>query len=59
MPRKPHLKPKPNAADDSGSNTKDASFNCNLNMASLSSSKSSVSTGKIPANTIGFTSSKP
>ncbi len=37
----------------------EASFNCSLSMQSRSSSKSSVFTGKIPANTIGFTSWKP
>ena len=58
-PRKPQRKPKPKACDVSNSNVNEASFNCNFSMQSLNSSKASVSTGKIPANTIGFTSSKP
>ena len=59
IPRKPQRKPKPSAADDSGSNVKEASFNCNFSREARKSSKSSVSIGYTPANTIGFTSSKP
>ena len=47
------------ACEVSNSKVKEASFNCNFSIQSLSSSNSSVFTGYIPANTIGFTSSKP
>ncbi len=59
IPRNPQRKPKPNACEVSNSNVSDASFSCSLSMQSRNSSNASVSTGKIPANTIGFTSSKP
>jgi len=58
-PRKPQRKPKPSAALLSGVQVRLASFSCSFSMASRSSSYSSVSTGKMPAQTMGFTSSKP
>ena len=58
-PRKPQRKPKPNACEVSSSYVSDASFSCSFSMQSRSSSNFSVSTGKMPAKTIGFTSSKP
>ena len=59
IPKNPQRKPKPKAALLSAAKTKEASFNCNFSIEDLNSSKSSVSTGYIPAKTIGFTSSKP
>ena len=59
IPKKPQRNPKPNAAELSGSKTSDASFNLSFSNEVLNSSKSSDSTGYIPAKTIGFTSSKP
>ena len=53
-PRKPQRKPKPSAVDDSGSYTREVSLSLSLSSASRSSGKSSPSTGKIPANTMGF-----
>src|SRR5690606_24788590 len=32
IPKNPQRKPNPNAADDSGSNTNDESFNCNFSI---------------------------
>ncbi len=59
-PKNPQRKPKPKCLRSFQSHKlSEASFNCSLSMQSRSSSKSSVTTGKIPANTIGFTSSKP
>ena len=58
-PRKPQRKPKPNATEDSGWKVSEASFNCNFSKDARKSSKSSLSIGYTPANTIGFTSSKP
>ena len=58
-PRKPHRKPKPKAALLSGVQVRLASLSWSFSMASRSSSYSSVSTGKMPAHTMGFTSSKP
>ena len=56
MPKKPQRKPKPSACDVSSSKVSEASFNCSLSIQSRSSSKASVSTGNIPAKTIGLTS---
>ena len=53
-PKKPHRNPKPRAADDSGSKTRAASFNCNLSSASRSIGYSAPSNGNNPENTIGF-----
>ena len=53
-PRNPHLNPKPNAVDVSGSNTKEASFSFNLFNASLKSSNFVDSIGYNPQNTIDF-----
>ena len=58
-PRNPHRKPKPSACEVSNSKVSEASLSWSLSIQSLNSSKSSVTTGKIPANTIGLTSSKP
>ncbi len=59
MPKNPQRKPKPNACEVSSSYVREASLSCNLSIQSRNTSKSSVTTGKIPANTMGFTSSKP
>ena len=56
-PKKPHLKPNPNALDVSGIKVSDASLIANFSKASLSKSYSLVSTGNIPEYTIGLTSS--
>jgi len=59
IPKKPQRNPKPSACEVSSSKVSEASFSCNLSIQSRSSSNASVSTGKIPAKTIGFTSWKP
>ena len=58
-PRKPQRKPKPSAADVSGSKKNDASFSRSFSSASRSSGYSLPSTGYSPANTIGLLSLKP
>ena len=55
-PRKPQRKPKPSAWLDSGSYERAASFSASFSSASRRSVNWSVSTGKSPQNTIGFTS---
>ena len=59
IPKNPHLNPKPRAEELSGTKTREASFNCNFSIEDLRSSYSSVSTGYIPAKTMGLTSSNP
>ena len=58
-PRKPHLKPKPNAAEVSASKLKDESFNDSFSNASLRSLKSALSVGKRPQKTTGIEGLKP
>ena len=58
-PKKPHLKPNPKADEDSGSNEKLASFNCNFANPSLSFWYSELSTGYNPQNTTGLLGLKP
>ena len=58
-PKKPHLKPKPNAVEFSGSNKRDASFKLSFSSAVRSASNWLDSTGYNPANTCGLTSLKP
>ena len=58
-PKNPQRKPKPSAADDSGVKVSEASFNWSFSSEVRRFSKSSVSMGYTPANTIGLTSSKP
>ena len=47
------------ASEDSGSKTREASLSWNFSREARSSSYWSVSTGYIPAKSIGLTSSKP
>ena len=58
-PRNPQRNPKPRATDDSGVNVREASLSCSFSSDVRRFSKSSVSIGYTPANTIGFTSWKP
>ncbi len=58
-PRNPHRKPKPSAADVSGSKKNDASFSRSFSSASRSSGYWCPSTGYSPANTIGLSSLNP
>ena len=54
-PKNPHLNPKPNAADVSGSYSNAASFNFNFSNAIFKFSYSLPSTGYNPQYTIGVT----
>ena len=54
-PKKPHLKPNPNATEFSGSNSSAASFSFNFSNASFKSSYWLPSTGYKPQYTIGVT----
>ena len=58
-PKNPTLKPKPSATEFSGSQTNAGSFNESLSSASFRGSYWSLSIGKIPVKTIGFTSLYP
>ena len=58
-PKKPHLKPNPNAVEDSASKEKLASFNCSLPKPSFSFWYSELSTGNNPQNTTGLLGLKP
>ena len=58
-PRNPQRKPKPSAADVSGSKKSDASLRRSFSSASRSSGYSWPSTGYRPANTIGRSSLNP
>ena len=58
-PKKPHLKPKPRADDDSASNEKLASFNWSLANPSFNFWYSELSTGNNPQNTTGLLGLKP
>src|SRR4051812_23617629 len=58
-PRKPQRKPKPSAADVSGSRKNDASLRRSFSSASRSSAYFEPSIGYNPAKTIGFISLKP
>ena len=58
-PKKPHLKPNPNAFDTSGSYSSEASFNLSFSSASFKSSYFLLSIGYIPQYTNGFISLYP
>ena len=58
-PKNPHLNPKPKADEDSGSNEKLASFNCNLAKPSFNFWNSELSTGNNPQNTTGLLGLNP
>ncbi len=58
-PRKPQRKPKPSAADVSGSKKNDASLSRSFSSASRSWGYSLPSTGYRPAKTIGLLTLKP
>ena len=58
-PKKPHLNPKPNAVEFSGSNNSEASFKLSFSSAVRSASNWLDSTGYSPANTCGLTSLNP
>ena len=58
-PKKPHLKPNPNAEDVSASNVKLASFNFNLARPSFNFWYSELSTGKRPQKTTGLLGLNP
>ena len=58
-PRKPHLKPKPRALEDSGSKEKLESFNFNLANPSFNFWYSELSTGNNPQKTTGLLGLKP
>lgn len=58
-PRNPQRNPKPSACEVSSSKVREASFNSRSSPYNHVNFKSTVFTGKIPANTMGFTSSKP
>ena len=55
-PKKPHLKPNPKATEVSGSYVKEASLSFSFSKDSFKSLYLLPSAGKIPQNTIGFTS---